>query len=105
MPETNAARSYAYMSRNHPKDFLTFSGCSVRATNSAHFGATFRKSSAVITVGEFPVRGIIPLDLSPYSSEKCERMVGWLTLMYVNSKPYAWPGGSKMDSGGDFTMT
>ena len=23
--------------------------------------------------------------------------------MYVNSKPYAWPGGSKMDSGGDFT--
>ena len=70
MPETNAARSYAYMSRSHPKDFLTFSGCSVRATNSAHFGATFRKSSAVITVGEFPVRGIIPLDLSPYSAEK-----------------------------------
>ena len=56
-PATSAAASHAYMSLSHPSVFRVSSGVSVRATNSAHSGATARRSRTLRHVGAFPVGG------------------------------------------------
>lgn len=97
------------MSRNHPNALRLSSGTSVRFTNSAHSGATARRSRTFRQLGAFPVRGSAYFrgsDSEGWSarySRYTRFMLSSLGAMYWYSNPTAWPIGLKISGTGERT--